>query len=1139
MKRPTLLVIISVILTSQAFGVVIWSDEFDGPNIDTSIWTWDAGGHGFGNGQLEYNTALSQNSFIDSGDLVLKAIRENYMGNSFTSARMLTQGRFAFKYGTLEARIKLPNVANGLWPAFWLLGNNFPGIPWPVCGEIDILESGSADGITNGTQNELINNAIHYSIADGSYEYQASWDDASNLIGPVNLNDDYHLYKVEWTPTYLKFYLDGVEYGSYDITAAHMAEFHQPQFPIINIAIGGWNYVQINDPAGITALPTAGSSQELRMDWIRLEDNAFTEVILGADTEEFGNFGILTELTPVDNSLAYGDDTAAGWPYSDEAAVYLWENTATFSTTPATPSEGTESWTLDVGSVGWFGMGVFMPNFRNMTNYSDGFLHFDIQSTATYTMKVGVQSSRGGQFWLPLGDETTEFGFARDGLWHTITVPLNRFANTDFKTVHQLFMLMADVSSPSAISLDNIYWEPSVARPTPANGSFGVYTEDATHKDAGEFALGVDGDFFVWENTLNATTETAYEGTESMTFTSAGAGWFGMAFTPNVKYNLTAFRYPTSKLQFAMKTTATTTFQVGMKSGNVDGVGQKWITFANGSDPYGFVRDGAWHVVEIPMDDILADVDLFEVSQLFQVLGFVDISNIGIDDICFTGGGDPLTTPGGGNIPPTVSITSPANGTFYDPGDDVTIIAEANDVNGTITKVEFFNGAALLAEDACSPYSYTWNSIPEGSYTFTARATDNNDVSRNSSPVTIYVGTPVLASINVSPSSTTIAEGTYTQFTASGLDQFALPISANVNWSVSGGGVIDENGYFVALDAGGPYTVTAQDGAISDTANVTVTGSGIICDYDASGRVDLFDYAYMAWFWTANDCDGINNFCDGADHVQDGDVDIYDAQIFMHSWLKSIPPSVTITSPADGAIFTPGDNVTIDAAVVVNTAGTTITRVEFFEGANYLGQDTTAPYSYTWNSIPQGAFSITAIATDDFGQSSTSAAITIIAATASVVNGGFESGTTTGWTLNNLGGNSTVVSTTESPRTGSYSAKLVTDSTGAGVRAEMLQTVTGLFGSTSYDFDLWVKGLMGVGGVAWAEIKWFNASSGYLGSSGLINLWAGLSNSTYQLRGGTYLTPAGTASAEISIRVEGGAMVATNTMFVDDVSFSN
>ncbi|MHC5157707.1 MAG: family 16 glycosylhydrolase, partial [Planctomycetota bacterium] len=759
----------------HVLGAVVWSDEFDGPNIDKNTWTWDAGGHGFGNGQFEYNTALSQNSYIDNGSLVIKAIRENYMGNEFTSARMMTQGRFAFKYGTLEARIKLPDTENGLWPAFWLLGNNFPAITWPESGEVDIVEMGSAAGITEGLQQEKINCAIHYDLVnDGLYDdatkaFNASWTDAA-----VDLSLDYHLYKVEWTPTDMTFYLDGVQFGTWNIEAEHFSEFHQPQFPILNIAIGGYDpsYTGVYSPAGVTALPTAGSTAEMRVDWIRLEDNAFTEVYLGADTAEFGNFGVFTENTPVDNALVYAiDDTDPAFEYSDEAALYTWNN-MTDAATHATASEGSECWTFDVGAGEWFGMGVFLPNFRNMMNYSDGFLHFDVQSTLTDTMKVGVKSSRGGEFWLPIGDETAEFGFARDGAWHSITVPLNRFANTDFNTIHQIFMFVGDTASASTtISFDNIYWEPSVARPTPANGSFGVFTEDATHKDAGEFALGVDGDFFVWENTLNATAETAYEGSESMTFTGAGAGWFGMAFTPNVKHNLTAFSYPESKLRFAMKTTATSTFQVGMKSGNVDGVGQKWITFANGSDPYGFVRDGAWHVVEIPMEDIIADVDLFEVSQLFQILGFVDISNIEIDDVCFIGGGEPLTPESGDtNIPPSVSITSPANGTFYDAGDDIVITADATDGDGTgvVTKVEFFEGLTLLGEDLTSPYSIAFNDVAEGAYTFRAKATDPNDASRTSSAVTVYVGTPVLTSISVSPAAATVQTGQLQQFNVSG-----------------------------------------------------------------------------------------------------------------------------------------------------------------------------------------------------------------------------------------------------------------------------------------------------------------------------------------------------------------------------------
>ena len=80
-----------------------------------------------------------------------------------------------------------------------------------------------------------------------------------------------------------------------------------------------------------------------------------------------------------------------------------------------------------------------------MKNYSDGYLHFDIKTTGTASMKVGIKSSRGGEFWLPLGvDQTSEFGFARDGQWHSLKIPLNRFANIDFRTVHQLFMIASD-----------------------------------------------------------------------------------------------------------------------------------------------------------------------------------------------------------------------------------------------------------------------------------------------------------------------------------------------------------------------------------------------------------------------------------------------------------------------------------------------------------------------------------------------------------------------------------------------------------------------------------------------------------------------------------------------------------------------
>jgi hypothetical protein len=158
---------------------------------------------------------------------------------------------------------------------------------------------------------------------------------------------------------------------------------------------------------------------------------------------------------------------------------------------------------------------------------------------------------------------------------------------------------------------------------------------------AGSFALGVQGNFFIWANTMTATTQTPYEGSQDISLQSAGLGWTGLAFTPNVKYNLSAFNYPGCQLQFAMKTKSSTPFTVGMQSGDMEGCGQKWLTFwGPGSDPYGFVRDGQWHVVSIPMSDFGPEVDLTAVSQFFEILSSsAAISSIELDDIHFTNGG--------------------------------------------------------------------------------------------------------------------------------------------------------------------------------------------------------------------------------------------------------------------------------------------------------------------------------------------------------------------------------------------------------------------------------------------------------------------------------------------------------------------
>ena len=125
-----------------------WSDEFNGRNgsgVDTTKWVSEVGGGKWGNQELEYYTNRLQNAYIQAGNLVIKSQQEKYTGAdgatwNYTSARLKTLGKFTQTYGRFEARMKIP-FGQGLWPAFWMLGDDIDRVDWPTCGEIDIMEN--------------------------------------------------------------------------------------------------------------------------------------------------------------------------------------------------------------------------------------------------------------------------------------------------------------------------------------------------------------------------------------------------------------------------------------------------------------------------------------------------------------------------------------------------------------------------------------------------------------------------------------------------------------------------------------------------------------------------------------------------------------------------------------------------------------------------------------------------------------------------------------------------------------------------------------------------------------------------------------------------------------------------------------
>jgi len=251
-----------------AFAQLIWSEEFDtGTSPDSAVWSYDLGDSGWGNSELQNYTSASQNVRIENGNLVI-AVQKSESG--FTSARIRTEDKLTFKYGTIEALIKIPDLADGLWPAFWTLGNNFNQVGWPNCGELDIMEMGSGSAITAGVINRRVSSAAHWDN-QGSRALYTRFIDT-----PADLDDGFHMFTMDWTPERITTYIDDQQIWTIYIRSdacADCSEFHQPHFIILNMAVGG-NYTGLFDINQISAATPA----EMLIDYVRIYDNGFTEL---------------------------------------------------------------------------------------------------------------------------------------------------------------------------------------------------------------------------------------------------------------------------------------------------------------------------------------------------------------------------------------------------------------------------------------------------------------------------------------------------------------------------------------------------------------------------------------------------------------------------------------------------------------------------------------------------------------------------------------------------------------------------------------------------------------------------------------------------------------------------------------------
>lgn len=220
--------------TTEEGWELVWQDEFEGDVIDPSNWTYDIGGWGWGNGEAQYYTDRPENARVENGLLVIEARQERFEDSYYTSARLITQGLQSFKYGRIEARMKVPEGA-GLWPAFWMLGNDFERNPadpfdsnWPHVGEVDIMEY-------VGREPDLIMGTVHgpgYSGAGGL----GRWNRQEYAIA-----DDFHTYAIEWDEEGIRWFYDGELY--YTLTPQLVGNrewvFDKEFFLLLNLAVGG------------------------------------------------------------------------------------------------------------------------------------------------------------------------------------------------------------------------------------------------------------------------------------------------------------------------------------------------------------------------------------------------------------------------------------------------------------------------------------------------------------------------------------------------------------------------------------------------------------------------------------------------------------------------------------------------------------------------------------------------------------------------------------------------------------------------------------------------------------------------------------------------------------------------------------
>ena len=482
-------------------GTLVWSEEFDGNALDTTTWNYDLGASGWGNNEWQEYTNDPANLKVENGNLSITAKCDlsvtgscGSQDGSITSARINTNNKFTFQYGTLQARVKAP-PGQGMWAAFWMLGSNFNTDGWPLCGEVDIMEI--FDGASTS---DKVHTVLHWD--NGGHVFEG----ASKQY-PVPMSDAFHIYELEWNENQITGRVDGQFIFSRVIDPNTMSEFLNDFFLILNVAVGG--------DLGAVPVTDQAWSHEMLVDWIRLY----------SDT---------TPIPPPAGSTAgiYSETYPNTIPYSQIINSADWSGNITIpddTSMDVTPADGIYVLSADyqLGITDWGGIALAL-NGADMTGYSTLAFSLDSSAIATYDdLKVEIEDSSATKSSIQLSSyiPTTSAN------WSQYEIPLSDFGGANLSSVNYLgFYSPVDVTDALVAGLlyfDNIYLDQGCVGSGEVLFKSAAYAQNATSTSvnvsdacsaSSTVAINVDNDNGIDSISVDVDLDTSGNGTSVVNF---------------------------------------------------------------------------------------------------------------------------------------------------------------------------------------------------------------------------------------------------------------------------------------------------------------------------------------------------------------------------------------------------------------------------------------------------------------------------------------------------------------------------------------------------------------------------------------------------------------------------------------------